>query len=330
MQRRKVLQLAALFLASPAPLRVRAQPAARVYRIGVLLSGSLARLATTRVLPAFQQGLRELGYIEGRNLIIEWRGAEGHLERFPEFVAEFVALKVDLIVAGTSQGAIAAKNATNTIPIVFAQAPDPVALGLVKSLARPGGNVTGLSNFSSEVVGKQLELLREVVPRISRIAVIHNPVDASSIAQLAAMRIAGATLKLQVRVHEVRSEADLESALRAIERERPEGLQPLFHSTTYIHGKRIIEFAAAQRLPAVYGFDEFVEAGGLMSYSVSVSDSYRRSAFYIDKILKGAKPADLLVQQPTKLELAVNLRTAKALGVKIPQMLLLRADRVIE
>jgi putative ABC transport system substrate-binding protein len=322
--------LIALAMSSIVPLCVRAQPAGRVYRIGVLLGSNRATGVSTGVLQPFEQGLRELGYVEGRNLVIEWRGAEGRLERLPALAAELVALKVDLIVAGTSPAAVAAKNSTDAIPIVFVVVADPVGQGLVKSLARPGNNVTGFATLGDAIIGKQLELLREAFPRINRLAVIYNPGDPGNVRQLAASREASAAMKLLTRIHEVRGEAELEAAFRAIEQERPEGLHVIAEPVTFIHRKRIAEFAAAQRLPAVYGAAAYVEAGGLLSYSTSFAEHYRRTAVYVDRILKGAKPADLPVQQPTTLELAVNLKTAKALGITIPQTILLRADRVIE
>ena len=299
-------------------------------RIGVLLVGSKERLATTRVLKAFQQGLQEHGYVEGKNLIIEWRGAEGKLDRLPALAAELVVLKVDLIVAAETNVARALKETGTSIPVVFVQSADPVREGLTKSLARPGGNMTGLTNFSDEAIVKQLELLTELVPRLSRLAIIHNPGDFFSVAQLEALRAASAKLKLNFRVYEVGNEKQLESAFRAIEQDRPEALHAFFNTVTYIHLKRIAQFALELRLPAICGFDEFVNAGGLISYWISIADSYRRSAVYVDRILKGIKPADLPVERPNKLELVINLKTAKAIGLKIPKSVLLRAERVVE
>jgi ABC-type uncharacterized transport system substrate-binding protein len=313
-----------------APLAAEAQPTRRIYRIGVLVASSRTIPATAKVLQPFEQGLRDLGYIEGRNLVIEWREAEGRIERYPALAAELVALKVDLIVASAIGPALAAKNATDSIPIVFVHASDPVGARLVKSLAQPGNNVTGFASFGEATIGKQLELLREVLPGVSRLAVIHNPDDPSSMRLLPATREASAALKLQVRVHEARSEAELEGAFRAIERERPDALQVLFNLITYIHRKRIADFAAQKRILAVYGTAEYVDAGGLMSYAFSAADNFRRSVAYVDRILKGEKPGALPVQLPTKLELVVNLKTAKSLDLAIPQSVLLRVDRVIE
>jgi putative ABC transport system substrate-binding protein len=327
MNRRREL-LIALAASTFAPLRARAQPAGRVYRIGVLLVTDRATAAPN--LHPFEPGLRELGYVEGRNLVIEWRAAEGRLDRLPALAAELVALRVDLIVAGANQPAVAAKNATDAIPIVFVVAIDPVGQGLVKSLARPGNNVTGFASLGDAIIGKQLELLREAIPRMKRLAVIRNPGDAGNVQYLAALRVASTAMNLQTRIHEVSGEADLEGAFLAMKQERPEGLQVFLDPITYIHRKRIADFAAAQRLPAIYGLATYVEAGGLMSYATSYVEHYRRTVAYVDKILKGAKPADLPVQQPTTLELVVNLKTARALGITMPQTILLRADRVID
>ena len=307
----------------------RAQATGKVHRIGVLLTTSRTFPATAHLVRAFYEGMRERGYVEGKNLVIEWRGAEAKLERLPALAAELVALKPDLLVAGAGPAAVALKKTTSTIPIVFVQAADPVGTGLVRTLARPGGNVTGLSNLSDAIVGKQLELLREVTQHIRRVAVIHVVGDPTSSLQLSVMRKV-AWPALQISVHEVKGPADFDAAFRAIAQERPDALHVFFNSTTYVHQQRIIDFAAAQRLLAVYGEPIFVQSGGLMSYSHSAADLYRRSTVYVDRILKGAKPADLPVQQPTKIDLAVNLKTAKALGITIPQSVVFRADLVIQ
>jgi putative tryptophan/tyrosine transport system substrate-binding protein len=320
--------LAALAAVLPVPL-ARAQSTGKVYRIGVLLTTSRTFPATVHLVQAFYEGMRERGYVEGKNLVIEWRGAEAKLERLPALAAELVALKPDLLVAGAGPAAVALKKTTSTIPIVFVQAADPVGTGLVKTLARPGGNVTGFSNLTDAIVGKQLELLREVTQQIRRVAVIHVVGDPTSSLQLSVMRKV-AWPELQISVHEVKGPADFDAAFRAIAQERPDALHVFFNSTTYVHQQRIIDFAAAQRLLAVYGEPIFVQSGGLMSYSHSAADLYRRSTVYVDRILKGAKPADLPVQEPTKIDLAVNLRTAKALGITIPKSVLFRADRVVE
>jgi len=327
MNRRREL-LIALAATALAPLRARAQPATRVYRIGYLSTGSANDPAIVRLWQSLLQRLSELGYAENKNLIVERRFAEGRVERLPALAKELVAARVDLIVAGTDLAALAAREHTSTIPIVFAAAGDPVGIKLVQSLARPGGNVTGFASFTVVVIGKQLELLLEVVPRLERLAVIYSPRAAAFALQMSAVHTSTTSLKLRVSLHDI--ENNLDAALRAAEQERPEALLVLPSVSTFVNRTRIIEFAASRRLPAVYGLSEYVESGGLMSYSFSYADNFRRSADYVDRIFKGAKPADLPVQQPTTLEPVVNLKTAKALGVTIPPSVLLRADRVIE
>jgi len=329
MNRRRALTVLLAAVAA-SPLRVASQPREKVRRIGVLLGTSRKRRNIERLLVPFDQALRSLGYVDGRNLQIEWREADSRLEPLPALAAELVALKVELIVAGTAQAALAASKATSAIPIVFVAAGDPVSIGLVRSLARPGGNVTGFSALSPATATKGLELLREVLPRLRRLAVIHSPAESSSISQVAAINEAGAALGLQLELHPVATEADLEGVLRTIERDRPDGLQVFLTIETYRHRKRIADFAAARRIPAVYGYVEFVEDGGLMSYGFSYADNWRRTAEYVDKILRGSNPADLPVQQPMVLETAVNLKAAKTLGIAIPPSVLLRADQVIE
>lgn len=311
------------------PLVAGAQPAGGVHRIGLLLSTSRATYPA-RFAQAFEQGLRELGYVEGRNLTIERRFADGNHERLSELAVELVDLKVNVIVAGSDVAALAARNASRTISIVFTAGGDPVGIGLVKSFARPGGNVTGLASFTDVMIGKQLELLRELLPPFGRLAVIRSSNAAAAAKQLAAVREASAALKLQMSLHDVKSVADWEGVSRAIERERPEALQVIPSITTFYLRKRIADFAAAQRLPAIYGVAEYVESGGLISYSFNFSNNWRRTAVYVDRILKGARPADLPVEQPTTLELVINLGTARALGISIPPSILLRANRVIE
>lgn len=311
------------------PLVAGAQPAGGVHRIGLLLSTSRATYPA-QFAQAFEQGLRELGYVEGRNLTIERRFADGNHERLSELAVELVDLKVNVIVAGSDVAALAARNASRTISIVFTAGGDPVGIGLVKSFARPGGNVTGLASFTDVMIGKQLELLRELLPPFGRLAVIRSSNAAAAAKQLAAVREASAALKLQMSLHDVKSVADWEGVSRAIERERPEALQVIPSITTFYLRKRIADFAAAQRLPAIYGVAEYVESGGLISYSFNFTNNWRRTAVYVDRILKGARPADLPVEQPTTLELVINLGTARALGISIPPSILLRANRVIE
>jgi putative ABC transport system substrate-binding protein len=328
--RRRALR-SVLAMALAASAGAQSQPAGKkARRIGVLLVTSRKRADIDRLLVPFDQALRGFGYVEGRNLHIEWREAEGRLERLPALAEDLVRRDVELIVAGASAAAIAAKRATNTIPIVFVSSGDPVGAGLVDSLARPGGNATGLSNLSETLTEKQLELLREVLPRLKRLAVIHSPGDAADFIQLPAMRRASEKLGIAANLHGVASEGDLERAFRAIEAERPDGLQVFLTVATYLHRKRIAGFAAALRIPAVYGYVEYVEAGGLMSYGFSYADNWRRTATYVDRILKGAKPGDLPVQQPQVPELAVNLKAARALGLTIPPALRVRASELFD
>jgi putative ABC transport system substrate-binding protein len=302
----------------------------KVHRIGVLLATSRKIPATARATQPFIDGLRDLGYVEGRNLVLEWREAEGRIENMPALAAELVASNVDLIVAGADSPATAAMKATASIPIVFVAVSDPVGLGLVKSLARPGTNLTGLASFAEALTGKQLELLREVFPRASRVAVFNTPGDPINASQLAGVRAASAALKMQVRLHDVVSESHLDAVFREIVQDRPDALQVFVTAAIWFHQRRIVEFAAAQRLPAVYANTAYVESGGLMGYSFSYEDLYRRSVAYVDKILKGTSPGVLPVEQPTKLDLALNVKTARALGIAFSHSMLARADRVIE
>ncbi len=296
----------------------------------MLLVTSRKRADIDRLLVPFDQALRGFGYVEGRNLHIEWREADGRLERLPALAAELVAREVELIVAGAGQAAVAARKATSTIPIVFVASLDPVGSGLVKNLARPESNVTGFTTFGKETARKQLELLREVLPRARRVAVVHSGGEAASEPMLEGLREASSLLALEIQWYDVKGGAELERSLGSIERDRPDGLHVLFTVATYLNRRRIVEYAAAHRLPAVYGFSEFVQVGGLVSYGFSYADNWRRTAAYVDRILKGEKPRDLPVQQPASLELAVNLKAARALGVAIPQSVLLRANQVIE
>jgi ABC-type uncharacterized transport system substrate-binding protein len=313
-----------------APLAAEAQQAAKIARIG-LLGGSLA--GKSHMTEAFLQGLRDLGYIEGRNVVIEIRDAEGKLERLPALAAELVALKVDVILAGGTAQALAAKQATKTIPIVFTAVVDAVADGLVTSLARPGGNVTGLSSLVSELVGKWLELLKQAIPGISRVAVLWHPGTLGERTEkdmLKGAEVAARALGVRLQFVEARGPADFERAFSDMTRARAGALtvwtSPMFNTQR----GRLVALAAKHRLPAVYPWTEAGDAGGLMAYGANVADVFRRAATYVDKILKGAKPGDLPVEQPTKFELVVNLKTAKALGLTIPPSLLQRADEVIQ
>jgi len=308
------------------PLAAEAQQAAKIARIGYLSSSLADGLHTTE---AFRQGLRDLGYVDGSNVAIEYRDAEGKLERLPALAAELVALKVDVILAAGSLLALAAKQATKTIPIVFAAAPDPVTDGLVTSLARPGGNVTGLSNLAPELVGKRLELLTQAVPGVSRIAVLWQPGGAGE-RTLQAAEAATRPLGVRLQFVEARGPDDFDRAFSDMTSARA-GALTVFGGAMFLNERRrLVDLVAKNRLPAVYVVREYVDAGGLMSYGPNIADNYRRAATYVDKILKGAKPADLPVEQPTKFELIVNLKTAKSLGLTIPQSVLLRADKVIE
>jgi ABC-type uncharacterized transport system substrate-binding protein len=313
-----------------APLAVEAQSAAKVPRIG-FLTANLAPNPHLR--EAFLQGLRDLGYIDGRNVVIEYRDAEGKFERLPTLAAELVALKVDVIVAGGTPPALAAKQATKTIPIVFASAPDPVTDGLVTSLARPGGNITGASNLNPELVGKRLEQLRQAVPGVSRVAVLWHPGGRPERTEKDMLReadVAALALGLRAQFVEARGPADFDRAFSDMTRSRADALTVLGSVMLFNQRRRLVELAARNRLPGVYPAREFVDDGGLMAYGPSIADVFRRAATYVDKILKGAKPGDLPVEQPTKFELVINLKTARALGLTIPQSILQRADHVIE
>ncbi len=305
----------------------QAQQPKKVPRIGCLVGGS--RSSESAREDAFRQGLRELGYVEGQNIIVEYRFAEGKLDKLPELATELVASKVDVIVAQAPAAVRAAKKATSTIPIVMAHGGDPVVQGFVASLARPGGNVTGLSNFSAELSGKRLELLKEAFPKVSRVAVIWNPDAPGPVLTFKELEIAAKALKVQLESLQVRGPNDFEGAFQAA-RERAGSLVVIQDVVTVTYLKRIVDLAAKNRVPAIYMEKEFAEAGGLMSYGPSQRDMFRRAATYVDKILKGAKPADLPVEQPTKFELVINLKAAKQIGLTIPPNVLVRADKVIK
>jgi len=311
-----------------APLTAEAQQPTKVHRIGYLSPGfSPSRLST---LEALRQGLRDLGWVEGENLTIEYRVAEGEVERLPALAAELVHLPVEVIVAGGSAAIHAAQHATRTIPIVMATANEPVGEGFVVGVARPGGNITGMSNLAAELPGKRLEILKETVPQSTRIAVLANPANASHASDLHHVNEAARALGLSLHIVEVRRAEELESAFAAMTRAGADALMVLSDSIllSQLPG-RIADLAATHRLPAIYVRRVYVDAGGLMSYGPSLPDLYRRAATYVDKILKGAKPADLPVEQPMKFELVLNLKTAQALGLTIPPTLLFQADEVI-
>ncbi len=309
------------------PVAAEAQQAGKVPRIGLLFYGSPG---PSPELDAFRQGLRELGYIEGQNITIEYRFAGGRVGQLPELAAELVRLKLDVIVTPGTPASVAAKQATSTIPIVFAGVADAVGAGLVADFARPRGNITGLTGISAELGGKRLELLKEVAPKASRVAVLFNPADRSNVLVLKELQESAPALRLTLQPLGVRGPGEFEGAFVAMSRKRAHALFGAAGILTTEHRKAIVDLAAKNRIPAMWGERQFVEAGGLMSYAVNFYDQVRRAATYVDKILKGAKPGDLPVEQPTKFELVINLKTAKALGLTIPQSLLLRADEVIQ
>ena len=307
-----------------AALAVEAQQAGKVYRIGMLEALPAARNAEN--LDALRRGLRDRGYVEGRNLVIEYRSADGRAERFPDLAAELVRLNVDLIVARGTPAARAAKTATGTIPVVMATMGDPHPT--VASFAHPGGNLTGVTTFSTELTGKRLELLRELVPTLARVALLHNMGNPAVPPEWEETKTAARALGLQAELLDVRSQEDLGRAFELVGRKRVDGLLIGADGLTQMYQQMIVDRVARHRLPAAYPAREFVEAGGLMAYALSYPDLYFRFARFIDKIFKGAKPGDLPIEQPTKFELVVNLTTAKALGLTIPQSALIRADEV--
>jgi putative tryptophan/tyrosine transport system substrate-binding protein len=313
--------LCGLTLGLASSLTAEAQKAGKVSRIGLLSSASGGS-------EPFLQGLRELGYLEGKNIAIEYRFADGSLDRLPALAAELVRLKVDIVVAVGGPAVHAARKATETIPIVMATAGDPVDQGFVASLARPGGNVTGLSSLTTNLAGKRLELLKEIIPTLSRVGVLWHPdVLGRSWKE---SQLAARERGLQLQLLEVHGPKDLDGAFRAASRERTQALVALRSPAVVVGLKRIAELAITNRLPAIYDDRAFVEADGLMSYGTNQADLHRRAATYVDKILKGSNPADLPVEQATKFELIINIKTAKALGLNIPPALLLRADQIIE
>jgi putative ABC transport system substrate-binding protein len=312
-----------------APFAAGAQQAFRVARIGYL-AGNLA--ANPPQHEAFRQGLRDLGYVEGRNAVIEYRSSEGRFERLPALAAELVGLKVDVIVTSDTPAALAAKQATRTLPIVFSFAVDPVTSGLVTSLGRPGGNVTGLATLVPELVGKRLEQLTQAVPGVSRVSVLWQPGSQGGRTEkemLKGAEVAGRGLGVRLQFVEARGPADFDRAFSDMTRAHAGALTVLGSAMFFNERRRLVALAAKKRLPAMYGLREYVDAGGLMAYGPNVAELFRRAATYVDKILKGAKPADLPVEQPTKFELIINLKTAKALDLTIPASVLQRADEVI-
>ena len=311
-----------------APLAAEAQPAEKVYRIGMLETRSITLNAAN--VDAFRQGMRELGYKEGQNLQIVYRSSDGHDDRFPGLASELVGLKVDLILTRGTPAALAAKSASRTIPIVMASSGDPVRTGLVASLGHPGGNVTGLSNFNVEIYAKRVELLRELVPRLTRIAGIFNMGNPVLPLQWKEVERAARSFGIQPQLLDVRRPEDVPRAFDAAAKQRAEALIVGLDGVTQGNLRLIAELAAKQRLPSIYGVKEYVDLGGLITYGPSDVHLYHQAATFVDRILKGAKPAELPVEQPTKFELVINLRTAKALGLTIPPSLLERADQIIE
>jgi putative ABC transport system substrate-binding protein len=308
-------------------LSFSAQPAAKIARIGYLGSGSASSAAAH--LLAFRQKLRDLGYTEGRQIVIEGRYSEGKTDRLPQLAGELVRLPVDVIVTGGNEAVQSAKKTTQSVPIVMAFSGDPVGLGVVSSLAQPGGNVTGLTNLAAELTAKRLELLKEIVPNLTKVAVLWNPEDPISPIGLKEVEVAANALRLTVQLLKVERFADLEAAFRAANNERAGGLILIPGAVTGSDQARIVHLVTKNRLPAVYQRDDYVRDGGLMSYGPDRLDQFRRAAIYVDKILKGVKPGDLPVEQPTKFELIVNLKAAKQIGLTIPPNVLARADRVI-
>ena len=310
------------------PLAAEAQSAGKVPLIGYV--GNSSPSLEPRLLGAFRDGLRNLGYVEGQNIRIEYRWAEGRYERFPDFMAELVRLRVEVIVVAGTPATLAARRATNAIPIVMAVIGDALETGVVPSLARPGGNVTGLSTVVPELEGKRLELLKQALPKLSRLAVLANPANPFVAVAWRQTQRAAETLHIKLQRVDVRQPEEFGNAFSVIANERPDALTVMADRFILTHRAQIIAFGTKSRLPGMFPYWEFVEEGGLMAYGPSYADMFRRSATYVDKILKGVKPADLPVEQPTKFELIINLKTAKTLGLTIPQTLLLRADQVIE
>jgi ABC-type uncharacterized transport system substrate-binding protein len=307
-----------------APSHAQEGQARKVYRIGILRAGP----PPEAYVEGLKQGLRERGYVDGQNVVFEFRITDGSFDQLPRFAEELVRSKVDVILASNSPAALAAKGVTTSVPIVFVGVYDPVELGLVPNLVRPGGNITGLSVNPADLAGKRLELLRAIIPRLRRVAVISHPTNPTNPLQLKGAQVAARTLGVQLAPVSVQGPNDFDSAFATVH--GTDGVLMLESPFLTTHRARLAQVAARSRLPAVYGQSEYVAAGGLMSYGTDFQDMWKRAAPYVDKILKGAKPADLPIEQPTKFEFVINLRTAKALGLTIPPSLLLRADQVIE
>jgi putative ABC transport system substrate-binding protein len=317
--RRQYLLAAVVLLV--APIVARAQTATKPYRIGVFAAGSLKTL---------QQSLNDLGYVEGRDVVLEIRNTEGRSELFDALALDLVRLKVDVIIASNPNAVFSAKRATATIPIVMMHTPDPVQLGLVASLARPGGNITGVTTLSADLSIKQLELLKEAVPRVSRVALLWNPDNPWHPATVKALRASSGSLGLRLQVLETRGPEAFDGVFHAMTTAQAQAVLVLADPMTFFNRRRLADLAIQHRLPMMGGLPDYAEAGSLLSYWADTTDVYRRVASYVDRILKGAKPGDLPIEQPTKFEFVANLKTAKTLGITIPQSVLVRADRVIE
>jgi putative ABC transport system substrate-binding protein len=308
------------------PLAASAQ--SKIPRIGFM--GNSTAALEANLVDAFREGLREHGYEEGRNIVIEYRWADGKYDQFPALVAELIAAKVDAIVTAGTPAALAVKRATTTVPLVMVAVGDPVGTGLVPSLARPGGNLTGLSSIAPDLEGKRLQLLREVVPALSHVAMFINSLNPFHVSSMNQARAAAQAMGIKLQLHDIRKSEDLDDAFAAIRKERPDALLILADRVFLHNRERMMDFTKEQRLPNVNAYKELVEVGGLMSYGPSYEDMHKRAAIYIDKILKGAKPADLPIEQPSKFTFIVNLKAAKALGVTVPSQLLGLADQLIE
>jgi len=324
MRRREFI--AALSAAATWSLAAPAQE--KIPRVGFM--GNSTAALEANLVGAFREGLRELGYEEGRNIVIEYRWADGQYERFPALVAELIAAKVDVIVTAGTPAALAVKKTTTTVPLVMVAVGDPVGTGLVPSLARPDGNLTGLSSVAPDLEGKRLELLREIVPSVSHIAVFFNSLNPFHVASMRQAQAAGKILGIKVQQHDIRKSEDLDRAFAALRKERPDALLILADRVFLHNRQRMMDFTEEQRLPNVNAYKELVEAGGLMSYGPSYEDMHKRAAIYVNKILKGTKPGNLPIEQPTKFTLVVNLKAAKALGISMPAAVISRADEVIE
>ena len=324
---KKVYRIALCTMLFALSLSAEAQQPTKIPRIGYLLGVSLSASSTRT--EAFRQGLRDFGYVEGKNIIIEWRSAEGKFDRLPALAAELVRLKVDVIVTAGPIPTRAAKEVTSTIPIIMTQDPDPVGNGFVASLARPGGNITGLSTLAPELSGKQLELLKEIIPKLTRVAVFGTSTRAGNARALKEIELAAGAFKVKLQYLDVLDPKDIETAFQGATKGRAEAVLVLQSAVFFSQRTQIAELAIKSRLPAIYYTTEFVEAGGLMSYATSYTDLFRRAATYVDKILKGRTPSDLPVEQPMKFEFVVNLKAAKQIGLTIPPNVLVRANKVI-